>query len=97
MQQAPAILDNEQHSISYTLSRNQAVIVEYSHDDASDLFQVLIKKSSTAFSSCLDWEEPMKSSRNSLLFLHFRLAEALNRQLILWLWIRSREIELLIR
>lgn len=40
VQQAPAILDNELHSISYTLSRNQAVIVEYSHDENSDLFQI---------------------------------------------------------
>ena len=40
VQQAPAILDNELHSISYTLSRNQAVIVEYSHDENTDLFQV---------------------------------------------------------
>lgn len=40
VQQAPAILDNELHSISYTLSRNQAVIVEYSHDENTDLFQI---------------------------------------------------------
>lgn len=30
-----------QHSISYTLSRNQTVVVEYSHDKDTDMFQVL--------------------------------------------------------
>lgn len=35
-----AILDAKQHSISYTLSRNQAVIVEYTQDDDTDMFQV---------------------------------------------------------
>ena len=35
-----AILDSRQHSISYTLSRNQAVIVEFNHDPNTDLFQV---------------------------------------------------------
>jgi hypothetical protein len=35
-----AILDTEQHSISYTLSRNQAVIVEYMPDEEKDMFQV---------------------------------------------------------
>lgn len=35
-----AILDAEQHSISYTLSRNHAVIVEYTGDDDTDMFQV---------------------------------------------------------
>lgn len=35
-----AILDAEQHSISYTMSRNQAVIVEYTHDENTDMFQV---------------------------------------------------------
>lgn len=35
-----AILDAEQHSISYTLSRNQAVIVEYIHDENTDMFQI---------------------------------------------------------
>lgn len=29
-----------QHSISYTLSRNQTVVVEYSHDNDTDMFQV---------------------------------------------------------
>lgn len=37
-----AILDSKQHSISYTLSRNQAVIVEYTHDDETDMFQVTL-------------------------------------------------------
>lgn len=35
-----AILDAEQHSISYTMSRNQAVIVEYTHDENTDMFQI---------------------------------------------------------
>lgn len=36
-----AILDATQHSISYTLSRNQAVIVEYQEDENTDMFQVM--------------------------------------------------------
>lgn len=36
-----AILDASQHSISYTLSRSQAVIVEYTEDPDTDMFQVL--------------------------------------------------------
>ena len=39
-QTTSAVMDSQQHSISYTLSRNQAVIVEYGHDPASDLFQI---------------------------------------------------------
>ncbi len=39
-QNSPAILNTQLHSISYTLSRNQAVIVEYGHDEGTDLFQV---------------------------------------------------------
>lgn len=35
-----AILNTKQHSISYTLSRTQAVIVEYTEDDETDMFQV---------------------------------------------------------
>lgn len=37
-----AILDANQHSISYTLSRNHAVIVEYTNDEDTDMFQVRI-------------------------------------------------------
>lgn len=37
-----AVLDTTQHSISYTLSRNQAIIVEYMPDEDTDMFQVLI-------------------------------------------------------
>lgn len=37
-----AILDAKQHSISYTLTRNHAVIVEYTSDEDTDMFQVLI-------------------------------------------------------
>ena len=35
-----AVLNVQQHSISYTLSKNKAVIEEYTHDEQSDLFQV---------------------------------------------------------
>ncbi|XP_030759309.1 protein pellino-like [Sitophilus oryzae] len=35
-----AILDTMQHSISYTLSRNHAVIVEYTNDEETDMFQI---------------------------------------------------------
>ncbi|XP_021919534.1 protein pellino-like isoform X2 [Zootermopsis nevadensis] len=35
-----AILDVEQHSISYTLSKNEAVIVEYMPDEEKDMFQI---------------------------------------------------------
>ncbi|XP_071053314.1 protein pellino isoform X2 [Onthophagus taurus] len=35
-----AILDAQQHSISYTLTRNQAVIVEYTPDEETDMFQI---------------------------------------------------------
>ena len=33
------------HSISYTLSRNQIVVVQYAHDEDSDMFQVRFDKS----------------------------------------------------
>jgi len=39
-QTSEAILDTKQHSISYTLSRNQAVIVEYQPDEKTDMFQI---------------------------------------------------------
>lgn len=39
-QTSHAILDTTQHSISYTLSRNQAIIVEYKEDVDTDMFQV---------------------------------------------------------
>uniref|UniRef100_A0ABD2XFY0 Protein pellino n=1 Tax=Trichogramma kaykai TaxID=54128 RepID=A0ABD2XFY0_9HYME len=35
-----AILNTKQHSISYTLSRTQAVIVEYTEDEDTDMFQI---------------------------------------------------------
>jgi hypothetical protein len=35
-----AILDSEQHSISYTLSGTETVIVEYVPDEETDMFQV---------------------------------------------------------
>lgn len=37
-----AILDANQHSISYTLSRNHSVIVEYQEDPDTDMFQVRV-------------------------------------------------------
>ena len=39
-----AVLNAQQHSISYTLSKNKAVIEEYTHDDNTDLFQVQYEK-----------------------------------------------------
>ena len=36
-----AVLNVQQHSISYTLSKNKAVIEEYTHSDHTDLFQVI--------------------------------------------------------
>ncbi|KAL8207302.1 UNVERIFIED_CONTAM: E3 ubiquitin-protein ligase pellino 2 [Gekko kuhli] len=39
-QASKAISCKGQHSISYTLSRNQTVIVEYTHDNDTDMFQV---------------------------------------------------------
>lgn len=35
-----AISNKDQHSISYTLSRAQTVVVEYTHDSNTDMFQV---------------------------------------------------------
>jgi len=35
-----AVLNAQQHSISYTLSKNKAVIEEYTHDESTDLFQI---------------------------------------------------------
>ncbi|KAA0711122.1 E3 ubiquitin-protein ligase pellino -like protein 1 [Triplophysa tibetana] len=39
-QAAKAISNKEQHSISYTLSRVQTVVVEYTQDSNSDMFQI---------------------------------------------------------
>lgn len=39
-QASKAISCKGQHSISYTLSRNQTVVVEYTHDNDTDMFQV---------------------------------------------------------
>ncbi|CAL8275129.1 unnamed protein product [Gadus morhua 'NCC'] len=39
-QAAKAISNKDQHSISYTLSRAQTVVVEYTHDGSTDMFQV---------------------------------------------------------
>ncbi|MED6244595.1 E3 ubiquitin-protein ligase pellino 1 [Ataeniobius toweri] len=35
-----AVSNKEQHSISYTLSRVQTVVVEYTHDSNTDMFQI---------------------------------------------------------
>ncbi|XP_053375046.1 protein pellino-like [Mercenaria mercenaria] len=35
-----AVQDSHQHSVTYTLSRNQAVIVEYKEDPDTDMFQI---------------------------------------------------------
>ncbi|XP_007890527.1 E3 ubiquitin-protein ligase pellino homolog 1b isoform X1 [Callorhinchus milii] len=35
-----AISNKDQHSISYTLSRAQTVVVEYTHDNNTDMFQI---------------------------------------------------------
>lgn len=37
-----AVLNVQQHSISYTLSKNKAVIEEYTHNEQTDLFQVMM-------------------------------------------------------
>ncbi|XP_021956626.1 protein pellino isoform X2 [Folsomia candida] len=39
-QHSKAVLDAQVHSISYTLSRNQAVVVEYVPDEDTDMFQI---------------------------------------------------------
>ncbi|XP_052358326.1 E3 ubiquitin-protein ligase pellino homolog 1-like [Oncorhynchus keta] len=39
-QAAKAISNKDQHSISYTLSRGQTVVVEYTHDNSTDMFQI---------------------------------------------------------
>ncbi|KAG8124460.1 hypothetical protein E2320_019781 [Naja naja] len=39
-QAAKAISNKDQHSISYTLSRVQTVVVEYTHDSNTDMFQI---------------------------------------------------------
>ncbi|XP_046355931.1 protein pellino-like [Haliotis cracherodii] len=39
-QSSKAVQDSAQHSVSYTLSRNKAVIVEYKQDEDTDMFQI---------------------------------------------------------
>lgn len=34
------ITDHNQHSVSFTLNRSQAIIVQYDHDDDTDMYQV---------------------------------------------------------
>lgn len=76
-----AILDAKQHSISYTLSRNQAVIVEYTQDDDTDMFQV---------NSILFLSFTLLQSLFSIVFFFSRLVDLRNHPLILLLWIRYR-------
>ena len=40
---AQAISNKDQHSISYTLSRGHTVVVEYTHDGTTDMFQVRVR------------------------------------------------------
>ncbi|XP_026104508.1 E3 ubiquitin-protein ligase pellino homolog 2-like isoform X2 [Carassius auratus] len=40
-----AVNSRGQHSISFTLSRNQTVVVEYCHEDHTDMFQVFSRSS----------------------------------------------------
>lgn len=49
-----AISNKDQHSISYTLSRAQTVVVEYTHDSNTDMFQVR-QLSDTSTYSHLCW------------------------------------------
>ncbi|XP_064604047.1 uncharacterized protein LOC135469349 [Liolophura sinensis] len=39
-QASKVVQDSAQHSVSYTLSRNQAVVVEYMEDQDTDMFQI---------------------------------------------------------
>ena len=34
------ITDHNQHSVSFTLNRSQAIIVQYDHDDDTDMYQI---------------------------------------------------------
>ena len=34
------IQNQNQHSVSFTLTRSQAIIVQYDHDDDTDMFQI---------------------------------------------------------
>lgn len=77
-----AILDATQHSISYTLSRNQAVIVEYQEDEHTDMFQVRRLTTHKSF--------PLPTSKVSLKTpsLFFRSAVLLSRRSISSWWTR---------
>lgn len=46
-----ALQDPQSHSVTYTLSRHQAVVVEYKQDEDTDMFQV--------------WENSPGSKKNS--------------------------------
>lgn len=48
-----AVHSSGQHSISFTLSRNQTVVVEYCHDNNTDMFQVSRRRRITPFTKPL--------------------------------------------
>lgn len=48
-----AVHSSGQHSISFTLSRNQTVVVEYCHDNNTDMFQVRRHRRTTTFNDPL--------------------------------------------
>lgn len=48
-----AVHSSGQHSISFTLSRNQTVVVEYCHDNNTDMFQVRRRRRIITFNSPL--------------------------------------------
>lgn len=63
-----AILNTKQHSISYTLSRTQAVIVEYTEDEGTDMFQVsLILFNSFKYWNILDLHQRIYKHRLGVL------------------------------
>lgn len=69
-----AISNKDQHSISYTLSRAQTVVVEYTHDSNTDMFQVT--------SLCFYHQDWSFTTSYSPYFFHFTTALtpiALNR------------------
>ncbi|XP_075223501.1 E3 ubiquitin-protein ligase pellino isoform X2 [Lycorma delicatula] len=62
-----AILDSSQHSISYTLSRTQAIIVEYMPDEETDMFQIGRSSESPIDFVVMDTVPGDKSAENKVL------------------------------
>lgn len=56
-----AVHSRGQHSISFTLSRNQTVVVEYCHDNNTDMFQVNV---------------PGNSREQTVILIHLAAVEA---------------------